>query len=181
MSAEPYADLFQPIIDRCFEIVTELSLSASNKQQKGKNKMSIENDLNRIANALEKLVDAKQVNITTQPYSAAGDLIQAATAASSVFTDPATEAPAPAVAPPAKKAGRPAGPKSAPAEPATEAKAVTRDDVMDLMREYVRKLGQEKGPIAGKELLGKFGAGRISELDPKHFAAAFAELQKALK
>lgn len=143
--------------------------------------MSIENDLNRIANALEKLVDLKaspMLSVSQTPHVTIAEPVLAAT---EPFGGPAFADPAPAVAPPAKKAGRPAGPKSAPAEPATEAKAVTRDDVMDLMREYVRKLGQEKGPIAGKELLGKFGAGRISELDPKHFAAAFAELQKALK
>lgn len=144
--------------------------------------MSIERTLERIADALEKSAELlekmanPQITINTMEARTINAGSPIADVAAAVFGDPT-----PAVAPPAKKAGRPAGPKNAPVEPATEAKAVTRDDVMDSMRELVRKMGPEKGPIAGKELLGKFGAGRISELDEQHFAAAYAELQKALK
>ena len=146
--------------------------------------MSIENDLSKIATSLEEMSEilGKIADHITNPpiqtVNVSAPVVEVAAAAAEVFAGPTP--------PSAKKPGRPAGAKSAPAPvqevaPAEQAIAVTMDDVMDLMRELVRKLGPEKGPLAGKEMLAKYGADKIRTLDAKNYATIFAELQKALK
>lgn len=139
--------------------------------------MSIENDLKRLADSVEKLVVylMKPINVEcvtgvpeTRVTTTAG-AAQLASVASVAETEPA---PAPV------KRGRPA--KSA-AEPVQETTAVvTKDDVTNTLREYVRVNGKP-GEQKAKEMLLEFGAGRISEIDPKHYAELDAKLKAGLK
>lgn len=163
--------------------------------------MSIEHELSRIATALEKT--AEMLESTSLLLEKLGSPLQSVKFApptpgrgaednALVATNEDPFAPGATVlttgtgAAPAKR-GRPAGPAkttaapvAAVANPAFE-NAVTKDEVQGKLRDYVRKLGNELGPIKGKELLAQYGAGRVSELDPKHFPKVFAFLEAELK
>lgn len=132
--------------------------------------MSIEQSLDRIATALEKLVDVK-----CNPKIEVGDIVKVTGVTESTF-DKFESA---ITAAPARKAGRPA---KVVAEPVLEAApaVVTKDDVTDTLREYVRVKGKE-GEKNAKTILLEFGAGRISEIDPKHYADLQSKLKAALK
>jgi len=130
--------------------------------------MSIEKDLNRIANALEKLA-----GISEPPLVSAGTPVVPVAAES--------EAPAPARKPgrPAKDAGTPA----IPATPATPASAATTQVAcsgpvtLDMLKEALRKVVKKEGagPAAAKAILTQFGVQAVTAIEP----ARYAELHKA--
>ena len=144
----------------------------------------LEKQLERIADALEKIAgrftDFARSPVTTY---AKPEPTETVTDAPSVFDDPT-----PAPTAPAPKAGRPKSNKTAPSAPvapvatvATVAPVatVTKDEAMDLLREFVRVKGPE-GQTKGRGILMEFGAGKVSELDPKHYADFAARLKKEL-
>lgn len=138
--------------------------------------MSIENDLNRIANSLESIAShftafARQPLTTSQ--------LAASTVAS---LTPGAMAP---VAEPLKEVfeGTPEEPakpkqtaKKKPEAPAKTASA-TKDEVMDALRQLVQIKGHEKG----KAILAAHGAARVSELAETSYSAVLTQLEAGLK
>lgn len=128
--------------------------------------MSIENDLNRIANALEKIAG----RFTDFAHSPAPVVLTRAEFDAAVGASTKPGAAVEVAAPPARKAGRPARA----AQPEVSAPIVaTKDDAMDELRKFVTAKGQEKA----KAILAKFGAGKVSDVDP----SKYGELVAALK
>lgn len=127
--------------------------------------MSIEKDLNRIANALEKLA-----GISEPPLVSAGTPVIPVAAES--------EAPAPTRKPgrPAKDAGTPVAP-AAPAPAATIPVASSGPVTLDMLKEALRKVVKKEGagPAAAKAILTQFGVAAVTAIEP----ARYAELHKA--
>lgn len=118
----------------------------------------IEQDLKRIADALEVIAKS----LPGQP----AEVVAA--------PDPTTKKPrAPKPAPAA--AATTEDPFAPPAAPAVSAK--TADDVLDKLREVV----QAKGTPAGKEVLAKFNATKVSEVKPEDFDKIYAHMETLLK
>ena len=134
----------------------------------------LEKQLERIADALEKIAgrftDFARSPVTTTARPEPTEPVHT-TAEANVFDDPT-----PVPTAPAPKAGRPKSNKTAPAAPVA---SVTKDEAMDLLREFVRVKGLE-GQTKGRGILMEFGAGKVSELDPKHYADFAARLKKEL-
>lgn len=122
--------------------------------------------LNRIANALEVIVLNIDVEGKTEAPSIGG-------------------APAPAVDP---MPSRIDNPKSAPAKPrAAKTTAVgaavtlTVDDCIASLRALVIAKGNPAGPTKAKEILTKYGVGKVSELNPEQYAAFHKDMTDAAK
>lgn len=120
--------------------------------------MSIENDLNRIANALESL---------------AGRQFPLGSSDNQTVVEAETPAPAP------RKPGRPskdAAPAATPAAifaPEATGVPVTLDMLKEALRKVVKK--ETAGPAAAKAILTKFGVQAVTAIEP----ARYAELHKA--
>jgi hypothetical protein len=135
--------------------------------------MSIENDLNRIANSLESIAShftafARQPLTTTQTRT-----VGEAPAVLSV----APEDQAIAVAPEEPAKPKPATRKKAEAPAPAKAASATKDEVMDALRQLVQIKGHEKG----KAILAKHGAARVSELVETAYSAVLADLEAGLR
>lgn len=116
--------------------------------------MSIEQDLNRIANALEIIAGTKSLTtVEVTPLDLRGNVSES-TAVEKKKT---------------KKADKP-----------EEAKAptkalVTKEQLADALRELV--LSQT--PVVAKEILSKFGATRLSEIKETDYSAVYEALKNA--
>jgi hypothetical protein len=111
--------------------------------------MSIENDLKRIADAVEKLVES--LTADKRPATVVdkmGDVVK-----------------------PAKKAMKVEA--LTPTTPPQQA-SVSKDQLVDALRDVVLK----KNPTVAKEVLHEFGAGRISEVKESDYAACYKALQE---
>lgn len=121
----------------------------------------IENTLERIANALERIAGLQQLP-------------------NGLVASPATElaeALAEAPKPRARKA-KAVEAEEAPAAPApTPAVAITPDAIAAELRLFVTKFGTQKA----KDLLTRFGANRVSEIKPEDFVPVLDALKSALK
>lgn len=115
--------------------------------------------LNRIANALEVIVLNIDVEGKTEAPSIGG-------------------APAPAAEAP-KPAPRPRALKTAPA--AEAAVTLTVDDCIKALRDLVTAKGNPAGPTKAKEILTKYGVGKVSELNPEQYAAFHKDMTDAAK
>lgn len=114
--------------------------------------MSLEQEVGRIATALERIATAAEGNETPSP-------------------DPAAEAPA------KKTAKKTTKKKEAPAaQPAGD--QPTEDDLRAVFQEYVGKKGNEEGTAALKELITRYGAAKIGEVKPEDYAAIIEEVKK---
>lgn len=120
----------------------------------------IEQDLKRIADALEVIAKS----LPGQP----AEVVAA--------PDPTTKKPrAPKPAPASAAAAYDPFAAAAAGAPAVSAK--TADDVLDKLREVV----QAKGTPAGKEVLAKFNATKVSEVKPEDFDKIYAHMETLLK
>ena len=119
----------------------------------------IEKNLERIADALEKIA-GQGGTITSAPIAA-------------VLAETLPTAPKAANKRAAKKPAA-AAPTSTPSveSQSADSHVVTKDYVMDKLREYVKDNGQEKA----KAILAEHGAGRVSELPEGKFAAVLEAL-----
>lgn len=132
--------------------------------------MSIENTLERIANALEALTAIK-----AHPLQG----VQAHQAAQAESVSSAVDAAAVGIAAGAKasvssRRGRPAKDPA----PVAENPAVTKDELMELVRAFVAQKGSQ---TRAKEILAEYGAGRVAELDAKHYAEVSEKLKAEMK
>jgi len=135
--------------------------------------MSIENNIERIANALEELV--KNQN-------------SAAAVVSTVDT-PQVEAPAPTPAPVPNTPTVPAPPAPAPVEqaapdagavpsapaPVVETQGMTPEELNDALVAEFNRLGERREFI--DEAFKKFNATSVSDLDPAHYADVVAAVK----
>ena len=128
--------------------------------------MSIEQHLDRIANALEKL--------------AAGEVDINLVVAESALKPPTEEtAKAPAETPPkAKRGGRKPKPAAAAPPAPTEPPAITADMVREALRIFL-KGDDETLPQQAKAILEEFGSPSVTALDPQHFASVLGRLTGA--
>ena len=128
--------------------------------------MSIENDLNRIANALERIAATKMVETAITTGAEARTTVDQALETLGTVVNTA------------KKVGRPAKTeKPAPMPEAPVAPVITKDDVTDALREFVRV----KGQAPALAILQKSGAGRISEIKEDKYAELLADLKAGLR
>jgi hypothetical protein len=118
--------------------------------------MSIENNLKRIADALEALVNAQ-----------------------GIVAEPATKA-EPAKKPAAKK---PAAEKKAPGKkPAAEKKEKPAAlSIKDDIRPLMKQLRTEVGPAAVKTILKKYDATTLQQLDAKDYSKVIIDIQAELE
>jgi hypothetical protein len=131
---------------------------------KKENTMSIETDLKRIADALEMIAGkAYPLNTETGQPTAAPDVN---VGRPELTAHPGTDAPKPPKA--AKKT-------AVAAQIAPGTTAPTMDDLMDVLRELVTS----KGVPAAREVLQKFGAGKISEVKAENYQVVFDALKTA--
>lgn len=120
--------------------------------------MSIENNLKRIADALETIAaNMGTANFPAEPKQ-------------EVPTSPAPEAPAQ----PAAQAPVPPAPPVTPPAPATQAPAMTAEELNAAIVEVFQRTNNRDGIMA---ILQKFGANGVSELAAEHYNAVLTEVQ----
>ncbi len=122
----------------------------------------IENTLERIANALERIAGLQQLP-------------------NGLVASPAVELEYSNVEPPKPTRARKAKAveaEEAPATPAAvQAETITPDAIAAELRLFVTKFGTQKA----KDLLTRFGANRVSEIKPEDFVPVMDALKSALK
>ena len=119
--------------------------------------MSLEQEVGRIATALERIATAAEGNETPSP-------------------DPASGGPSEVV--PAKKTTKKKTAKKTSTPAASAADQPTEDDLRAIFQEYVGKKGNEEGTAALKELITRYGAAKIGEVKPEDYAAIIEEVKK---
>lgn len=169
--------------------------------------MSIEKTFERIADALEALVELAQNTDTTTTTTGAPDLGAPTTTppanngatkrrgakAESTGTPATAGVPplngTPVPTPPAATAAPTLGPgPTAPpaasvtvppvtVPPVTGAPTITKDDLTDQLREVVKLKGVE----VAKAILAKFGADRVTAVDPANYVAVMEQLKAAVR
>lgn len=129
--------------------------------------MGLEQDIKRIADALEALAAHRTNGVVT-------------TAAPAV-TEPAAD---PLDPPIEKKRGRPVGTgadKPAPAAPPASTVKITEQELRDELRQFIvrhESKGKNKGMEAAADLLKKFNAKTVSTIKPEDFAAIVEHCKK---
>ena len=165
-----------------FERLINESICKRPKQQKKKQKeheMSIENTLERIATALEAIAKTDQWGYPVDAKQPAGEpsrkaIATLATPAMGSPFDHPQDLPAPEKPAAPSKRGRPAKDPA----PVAENPAVTKDELMELVRAFVAQKGSQ---TRAKEILADYGAGRVAELDAKHYAEVSEKLKAEMK
>jgi len=135
--------------------------------------MSIEKNIERIANALEKLVNQNETENGIAPDVTAPVEAPAPAPAANTPKMPAPPAPTPVA---------PAAPESS-ATPSTELPVVETEgmtpvELNEALVEEFNRLGRRE-PI--DKALKKFGVSSINELDPSHYADVIAAVKKVKK
>jgi cell division septation protein DedD len=127
--------------------------------------MSIENELKRIADALERIT----MPTASQTFSIGPEMVPAATVTSTQPT------PADVKKRPAKAAKTEAQP-AAPAEP-----EVTKENLSDALKAYLVKFPGQEGADKARKVFTDAGAVNITSLAPEKYKEVFLKIQQMMK